>query len=86
MPLPWASFVDGRTSRCGDRFCLRLPIILHNPVPCGTDGLLGDAHDATHVFVVHTHFVADGHSLDFDALIQNMAELQERIRNIAINL
>ena len=25
--------------------CL-LPPILHNPVPCGADGLLGDAHDA----------------------------------------
>jgi len=25
--------------------CL-LPPILHNPVSCGADGLLGDAHDA----------------------------------------
>ena len=25
-----------------------------NPVPCRADGLLGDAHDAAHVLVVHT--------------------------------
>ena len=37
---------------------LLLPI-LHNPVPCGADGLLGDAHDAAHVLVVHTHFIED---------------------------
>ena len=32
---------------------------MHNPVPCGTDGLLGDAHDVAHVLVVHTHFIED---------------------------
>jgi hypothetical protein len=30
-----------------------------NPVPCGADGLLGDAHDATHGLIVHAHFVED---------------------------
>ena len=38
--------------------CL-LPPILHNPVSCGADGFLGDAHDATHGLVVHAHFVED---------------------------
>ena len=33
--------------------------ILQNPVPCRADGLLGDAHDAAHVPVFHTHFVED---------------------------
>ena len=33
--------------------------ILLNPVPCRADGLLGDAHDAAHVLVVHAHFVED---------------------------
>ena len=28
--------------------------ILHNPVSCGADGLLGDAHDAADVAVVQT--------------------------------
>ena len=28
-----------------------------NPVPCGADGLLGDAHDATHGLIIHAHFV-----------------------------
>ena len=32
---------------------------MHNPVPCGTDGLLGDAHDAVYVAVFHAHFVED---------------------------
>ena len=32
---------------------------MHNPVPCGADGLLGDAHDAAHVLVVHAHFGED---------------------------
>ena len=36
-----------------------LPPILQNPVPCGADGLLGDAHDAAHGFIVHAHFVED---------------------------
>ena len=36
-----------------------LPPILHNPVSCGADGLLGDAHDAAHVLVAHTHFIED---------------------------
>ena len=30
-----------------------------NPVPCGVDGLLGDAHDAAHGLIVHAHFVED---------------------------
>ena len=33
--------------------------ILQNPVPCGADGLLGDAHDVAHALVVHAHFVED---------------------------
>ena len=33
--------------------------ILLNPVSCGADGLLGDAHDAAHVLVFHAHFVED---------------------------
>ena len=33
--------------------------VLQNPVPCGADGLLGDAHDATHGLIVHAHFVED---------------------------
>ena len=38
--------------------CL-LPPILHNPVSCGANGLLGDAHDAAHGLVVHAHLVED---------------------------
>ena len=34
-----------------------LPTILQNPVPCGADGLLGDAHDAARGLIVHAHFV-----------------------------
>ena len=34
-----------------------LPTILLNPVPCGADGLLGDAHDAADVLVFHAHLV-----------------------------
>ena len=30
-----------------------------NPVPCGVDGLLGDAHDAAYGLIVHVHFVED---------------------------
>ena len=37
---------------------LLLPI-LHNPVSCGADGLLGDAHDAAYGLIVHVHFVED---------------------------
>ena len=33
--------------------------ILHNPVSCGADGFLGDAHDAVYVAVFHAHFVED---------------------------
>ena len=29
-----------------EKYILLLPPILHNPVSCGADGLLGDAHDA----------------------------------------
>lgn len=36
-----------------------LSSILHNPVPCGADGLLGDAHDSAHGLVVHAHFIED---------------------------
>ena len=38
--------------------CL-LPPILHNPVSCGADGLLGDAHDAADVLVFQAHLVED---------------------------
>ena len=31
--------------------------ILQNSVPCGADGLLGDAHDAADVAVVQAHLV-----------------------------
>ena len=30
---------------------------MHNPVSCGADGLLGDAHDAADVAVVQAHLV-----------------------------
>ena len=43
----------------GDILEPQLPTILHNLVPCGADGLLGDAHDATHGLIVHAHFVED---------------------------
>ena len=33
--------------------------VLQNPVPCGADGLLGDAHDAARGLIVHAHFVED---------------------------
>ena len=33
--------------------------ILQNPVSCGADGLLGDAHDAADVAVFQTHLVED---------------------------
>ena len=33
--------------------------ILHNPISCGVDGLLGDAHDAADVLVFHAHLVED---------------------------
>ena len=41
------------------RFYPLLPPILHNPVLCRADGLLGDAHDAALVLVVHAHLVED---------------------------
>ena len=37
----------------------KLPPILHNPEPCGGDGLLGDAHDVVDGLIVHTHFIED---------------------------
>ena len=37
---------------------LLLPI-LHNPVSCGADGFLGDAHDAADVAVFQAHLVED---------------------------
>ena len=37
----------------------QLPPILHNPVSCGADGLLGDAHDAADVRVFQAHLVED---------------------------
>jgi len=33
--------------------------ILQDPVSCGADGLLGDAHDAADVAVVQAHLVED---------------------------
>ena len=33
--------------------------ILQNPVPCGADGLLGDAHDTTDVAVFQAHLEED---------------------------
>ena len=36
-----------------------LPPILHNPVSCGADGLLGDAHDAANVAVFQAHLEED---------------------------
>ena len=36
-----------------------LPPVLLDSVPCGSDGLLGDAHDAAHVLIVYAHFVED---------------------------
>ena len=36
-----------------------LPPILQDPVPCGADGLLGDANDAADGLIVHAHFVED---------------------------
>ena len=39
------------------RFYPLLPPILLNPVPCGADGLLGDAHDAADVAVFQAHLV-----------------------------
>ena len=46
------------TSYYSNLASLLLPI-LQNSVPCGADGLLGDAHDAAHVLVVHAHLVED---------------------------
>jgi len=36
-----------------------LPHILHNPISCGADGLLGDAHDAADVAGFQAHLVED---------------------------
>jgi len=36
-----------------------------NPVSCGADGLLGDAHDAAHGLVVHTHLVEDEEDCEY---------------------
>ena len=68
IPPQWASLMDGRMSRYGNR-CPLLSPILQNPVPCGkatgrrvsgnADGLLGDAHDAADVAVFHAHLVED---------------------------
>ena len=33
--------------------------ILHNPISCGADGFLGDAHDAADVAVFQAHLVED---------------------------
>ena len=41
------------------RIHLLFSSILHNPVSCRADGLLGDAHDAAHSLVIHAHFVED---------------------------
>ena len=40
------------------KFLLFLHILL-NPVSCGADGLLGDAHDAAYVLVFQAHLVED---------------------------
>ncbi len=40
--------------------------VMKNPVPCRTDGLLGDAHDTLHGLIFFTHFVEEmeeNHSL-----------------------
>jgi hypothetical protein len=42
-----------------NQFYPLFPPILHNPEPCGADGLLRDAHDVVDGLVVHTHFVED---------------------------
>ena len=50
---------------CGNStssFCVLDTSLLHillNPVSCGADGLLGDAHDAAHILIFHAHFVED---------------------------
>ena len=44
------------TSYYSNLASLLLPI-LQDPVSCGADGLLGDAHDAADVLVFHAHLV-----------------------------
>ena len=39
--------------------------ILHNPVSCGADGLLGDAYDAADVTVVQAHLVEDEEDCEY---------------------
>ena len=46
------------TSYYSNLASLLLPI-LQDPVSCGADGLLGDAHDAADVLVFHAHLVED---------------------------
>ena len=46
------------TSYYSNLASLLLPI-LQDPVSCGADGFLGDAHDATHGLVVQAHLVED---------------------------
>ena len=46
------------TSYYSNLASLLLPI-LQDPVSCGADGLLGDAHDATDVAVFQAHLVED---------------------------
>ena len=40
------------------------PILL-NPIFCGADGLLGDAHDAADVLVFHAHLVEDEEDCEY---------------------
>ena len=44
------------TSYYSNLASLLLPI-LQDPISCGADGLLGDAHDAADVLVFHAHLV-----------------------------
>ena len=63
--------------------CL-LPPILHNPVSCGANGLLGDAHDAVDVAVVYAHLVEaeeDRIALQRHTLLAENATLSKRERH-----
>ena len=53
-----SSLIEERGTMAIEIYTL-LPPILQNSVPCGADGLLGDAHDAAHGPVVHSHFIEE---------------------------
>lgn len=36
-----------------------LNLVAKNPVPCGTDSILGGAHDAAHGLIVYTHIAEE---------------------------